>query len=147
MGVVAKESRIVIPPLDIVEAEIEGVFRLCPVRDQIGDVVVHCHERIPVNLGAHRHQVPSPIAGTREGAEVEGSRRSEHEEVPYPGVVLHSPVISVRDPQAIVPASPDIVGGSGRRRVKKCDPPIGVDVEDRHIGVIVCAIEHLDAVT
>jgi hypothetical protein len=133
--VIAEETGVFVVLPDVIRNEVESVGHDFPIRNQGGHIVVDGDVGIFVDRAPHGREVPSPVVAiVFDLTEVEGDRRGHHEEVPLPRVFIDIPVGRLGKEQTIITGGPDEVILVRRPRVQQLHRPVGVDMEDGHVG-------------
>ena len=136
VAVVAEEPGILVPPIHVVLREVQGVGPRLPIRNEGGHEVVHGKIRVLIDPPADGLQIPSAAhPGVAEGREVHGPPGRHDEEVPHAGVVVDVPVGGAGEAKTVRPIPSNVVVLTGNPGVEEPDDSVGVDMEDRHIGV------------
>ncbi|MDH3423034.1 MAG: hypothetical protein OEN00_08570, partial [Gemmatimonadota bacterium] len=88
MTVIAQEARIRIRVPDVVRDEVECVGNDLPVWNQLGDILVDREVGVLVHDVPNGPEVPSEVRIEREGRQVEGFGRRQHEEVSHTWILV-----------------------------------------------------------
>ena len=143
VAVVAAAARILRLPLDVVLGVLGGVRRPVIPHDALAETL-DGDERIAAHLAIDEVVVPSAAIG--DAIEVERLEGRDREHVAEPARVVHDEPVAVMSPRtvALAGSNPAVLVGRGGK--ENAQAAVGVDADDRDVGILIGAKMDADPV-